>query len=271
MTMTTINLACRRGLQMASSTKHIFRVHHNPKLLSKSLSSAAAATNKKHEIPEGITILYGDESLAHELRELTKEEKEERAVRLRSKRVRPTLREERTEPLKDWQKIFPEDFDEGEEMAIVPLPPLADENGQIPIDPVITELADRICKLSLMEVSEVVAFTEARLAVRGIEISAHNPLMMSGGGGGGKKKKGAAADVAKEEEKTEFEVKLTGFDAKAKIKVIKEIRSITGLGLKEAKALVEGAPASVKANLKKEDADEIKKQLEDIGGTVEIA
>ena len=77
-------------------------------------------------------------------------------------------------------------------------------------------------------------------------------------------------DAPKEEAKTEFDVKLTGFDAKAKIKVIKEIRAITSLGLKEAKALVEGAPKVVKAGIKMEEAEELKKKLEDIGGTVEI-
>jgi len=70
--------------------------------------------------------------------------------------------------------------------------------------------------------------------------------------------------------KTSFELKLTGFDAKSKIKVINEIRSITGLGLKEAKTLVDCAPKTVKDGIKMEEAEELKAKLEKIGGIVEI-
>ena len=65
-------------------------------------------------------------------------------------------------------------------------------------------------------------------------------------------------------------MKLTGFDAKAKIKVIKEVRAIAGLGLKEAKELVEGAPKIIKKDLKPEEAEELKKKLEEVGATIEI-
>lgn len=85
---------------------------------------------------------------------------------------------------------------------------------------------------------------------------------------------GSSAESKTEEEeapaKTSFELKLTGFDAKSKIKVIKEIRTITGLGLKDAKALVEEAPKVVKEGIKMEEAEELKAKLEKIGGTVEI-
>ena len=77
----------------------------------------------------------------------------------------------------------------------------------------------------------------------------------------------AAAEVV--EEKTEFDVVMTSFGAE-KIKVIKEIRGITGLGLAEAKALVEGVPAKVKEGISKEDAEALKKQLEAVGATVEL-
>ena len=79
----------------------------------------------------------------------------------------------------------------------------------------------------------------------------------------------AAAAEAKVEEQTEFTVMLTGGGDK-KIQVIKEIRAITGLGLKEAKALVDGAPGVVKEGISKEEAEEIKKKVEEVGGTVEI-
>ena len=77
-----------------------------------------------------------------------------------------------------------------------------------------------------------------------------------------------AAPAAAEEEQTEFAVKLEGFDSAQKIKVIKEVRAATELGLKEAKDLVEGAPAVLKKGLKKEDAEAIKEKIEKVGGKV---
>ena len=79
---------------------------------------------------------------------------------------------------------------------------------------------------------------------------------------------GAAAPAA--EEKTEFDVVLTGFDAAQKIKVIKVVREVMGLGLAEAKAAVEGAPTTMKEGLSKEDAEALKKQVEEVGGKVEL-
>ena len=89
---------------------------------------------------------------------------------------------------------------------------------------------------------------------------------LAGGGGGS-----AAAPAEVKEEKTAFDLTLTGFDAKSKIKVIKEVRSITGLGLKEAKEMVEGAPKIIKKDIKMEEAEEIKAKLEAFGATVEIS
>jgi len=80
----------------------------------------------------------------------------------------------------------------------------------------------------------------------------------------------AAAEAAPVIEKTEFDVKLVGFDPKAKIKVIKEVRAITGLGLKEAKELVEGLPKTLEKGIKKEKAEELKQKLEAVGGVIEI-
>ena len=79
---------------------------------------------------------------------------------------------------------------------------------------------------------------------------------------------GAAAPAA--EEKTDFDVVLAGFDAAAKIKVIKVVREITGQGLAEAKATVEGAPKTLKEGVSKEDAEALKKQIEEVGGKVEL-
>lgn len=81
---------------------------------------------------------------------------------------------------------------------------------------------------------------------------------------------GAEATEAVEEEKTAFDVKLLGFDTKSKIKVIKEVRAVAGLGLKEAKELVESAPKVIQKDLKKEAADELKEKMEALGAQIEI-
>mmetsp|Transcript_21623 Transcript_21623/g.35748 ORF Transcript_21623/g.35748 Transcript_21623/m.35748 type:complete len:191 (-) Transcript_21623:102-674(-) len=80
----------------------------------------------------------------------------------------------------------------------------------------------------------------------------------------------AGAPVEEEKVKTAFDLKLLGFDAKSKIKVIKEVRAIAGLGLKEAKEMVEGAPKVIIKGIKKEEAEELKEKLEAIGATIEI-
>lgn len=91
------------------------------------------------------------------------------------------------------------------------------------------------------------------------------------GFGGGRAKGGAAAEAAPvEEAKTTVDLKLAGFDAKAKIKVIKEVRSIAGLGLKEAKELVEAAPKVIQKGLKPEQAEELKAALEAVGAEIEL-
>mgnify|MGYP001397161176 FL=1 len=117
-----------------------------------------------------------------------------------------------------------------------------------------------IKNLKLGEVKDLIEKLEDELGV-----SASAPVMAIAGGGAG----GAAEEAA--EEKTEFDVELTELsDAKAKVKVIKEVRGITGLGLKDAKALVEGAPAIIKEAVSKDAAEEIKKKVEAVGGKVTI-
>ena len=93
----------------------------------------------------------------------------------------------------------------------------------------------------------------------------------AGGGGGGGAPAAAAApaeEAAAPAEKTHFVIKLEKFDAGTKIKLIKEVRAYTGLGLKEAKELVEGAPTEIKADVPKEEAEKLKEKLEGVGGTV---
>jgi len=114
-----------------------------------------------------------------------------------------------------------------------------------------------------LKLGEVKALIEALEDELGVSASA--PVMAIAGGAGG----GAAEEAA--EEKTEFDVELTGLsEPKAKVKVIKEIRGITGLGLKDAKALVEGAPAIIKEAVGKEAAEDIKSKVEAVGGKVTI-
>ena len=121
----------------------------------------------------------------------------------------------------------------------------------------ITKLVDQLSELTVLEAADLAKALEEKWGVSAAAAVAAAPA--AGGG--------AAAPA--EEEKTEFDVILTG-DGGKKINVIKEVRAITGLGLGEAKALVEGAPKAVKEGVNKDEAEKIKKQIEDAGGTVEL-
>jgi large subunit ribosomal protein L7/L12 len=118
------------------------------------------------------------------------------------------------------------------------------------------DVIDFIANMSVLELSELIKEFEVKFGV-----SAAAPVAVAAAGG-------AAAD-APAEEKTEFDVILASVGSE-KIKVIKEVRAITGLGLKEAKTLVESAPAPLKEATTKEDADDIKTKIEAVGATVEI-
>ena len=120
------------------------------------------------------------------------------------------------------------------------------------------KVLEAVKKMTVMELAELVKAFEEEFGV-----TAAAPVMAAMPGA----MLGAAAPV--EEEKTEFDVILAGFGSN-KIQVIKEVRAITGLGLKEAKDLVEGAPAQVKEGVSKEEAEETKKKLEEAGATVEL-
>ena len=122
----------------------------------------------------------------------------------------------------------------------------------------ITKLVDQLSELTVLEAADLAKALEEKWGV-----SAAAAVAVAGPAAGG----GAAAPAA--EEKTEFDVILTG-DGGKKINVIKEVRAITGLGLGEAKALVEGAPKAVKEGVNKDEAEKIKTQIEDAGGTVEL-
>ena len=118
------------------------------------------------------------------------------------------------------------------------------------------EIIDALKEMTLLEASELVKAIEDTFGV-----SAAAPAAVVAA---------PAAGAAEAEEKTEFDVVLAGFDAAAKIKVIKAVREIAGLGLAEAKAFVESAPKALKEGVSKEDAENFKKQLEEAGAKVEI-
>lgn len=120
------------------------------------------------------------------------------------------------------------------------------------------KLVDDLSALTVLEAAELSKMLEEKWGV-----SAAAAVAVAAAPGG------AGAGAAAAEEKTEFDVILTG-DGGKKINVIKEVRAITGLGLTEAKALVEGAPKAVKEGVSKDEAEKVKKQLEDAGATVEL-
>jgi len=122
----------------------------------------------------------------------------------------------------------------------------------------ISELGDKLAGLTLKQAVDLASYLKEK---HGIEAAAGGVVMAGGGG--------AAAAAAPEEAKTTFDVVLKAAGEK-KINVIKVVRSATGLGLKEAKDLVEGAPKTVKENIAKEEADKLKKELEEQGATVEL-
>ena len=133
------------------------------------------------------------------------------------------------------------------------------------VSPRVIRLADDICSLTLLEVHDMTQILSKRLGISAAPMMMGAPVGAVAPGAGAP---AAAAAPAAEEEKTEFTVKLEGFDAAQKIKVIKEVRAVTELGLKEAKELVEGAPAVLKKGLKKEDAEAVKEKIEKVGGKV---
>jgi large subunit ribosomal protein L7/L12 len=121
------------------------------------------------------------------------------------------------------------------------------------------EILEAIASMTVLEVSELVKMMEEKFGV-----SAAAPVAIAAGAGAG------AAPAAAVEEKTEFTVILKAFEETKKIAVIKEVRTVTSLGLKEAKDLVEGVPKPLKENISKEEAAKIKDLITAAGGTVEI-
>ena len=118
------------------------------------------------------------------------------------------------------------------------------------------DILDAIGNMTVLEVVDLISAMEEKFGVTAAAAMVAGPAA-------------AAADAAPEEEQTEFDVVLTGFGAN-KVAVIKVVRALTGLGLKEAKDAVEGVPTVLKEAISKADAEDAKKQLEEAGGTVEV-
>ena len=121
------------------------------------------------------------------------------------------------------------------------------------------EVLNAVAEMSVLELSELIKDMEEKFGV-----SAAAAVAVAAPAAGG-----AGGDAAGEEEKSGFDVVLSSFGDK-KVGVIKAVRGITGLGLKEAKDLVESAPSAIKEGVSKDEAEEIKKQLEEAGGSVEV-
>jgi large subunit ribosomal protein L7/L12 len=136
---------------------------------------------------------------------------------------------------------------------------MSDDTATIEVSSEIKSLGDQIAELTLKQAKELSDYLENEYDIKA---AAGGAVVMAGPAGGD-----AGGGAA--EEPTEFDVVLTGFGDK-KIGVIKEVRAITGLGLKEAKEVVEGVPSKVKEGVSKEEAEEAKKKLEEAGASVEI-
>lgn len=140
---------------------------------------------------------------------------------------------------------------------------VAADAGAAPVDPKIAQIVDQISTLNLLETSALITELKTRLNISDIALPAAGAPAP------------AAAPVEEEvqevvEEKTIFSIKLESFDAKAKPKIIKEVKSLLGLSLVESKKFVEAAPKVLKENVAKEDADKIKATLEGLGAKVAL-
>jgi len=132
------------------------------------------------------------------------------------------------------------------------------EEAKVEVTPEMEKFIEYIENMTVLELSKLVKALEDRLGVTAAAPVAAMAAMPAAGG-----------EAAAEEEKTEFDVVLVSFGAN-KIPVIKEVRAVTGLGLKEAKELVEGCPKAIKEGASKEEAEEIKTKLEGAGATIEL-
>ena len=146
-------------------------------------------------------------------------------------------------------------------------PQRIEHNYQTECSPKVEKVFEKILDLDMFEVHLVTGLIAEKV---GLSVNAAAMAAGAGAGGGGGAAAAGGAEEEAAEEKTAFDLKLVSFDAKAKIKVIKEVRSIAGLGLKEAKEMVEGAPKTILKEMKKEELEEIAAKMKELGAEVEI-
>lgn len=138
------------------------------------------------------------------------------------------------------------------------------------VDPKIKKIVDDISKLTLLETSSLISELKSQLNIPDIAFPAAGAVAAAPGGAAAAGEEAGAQEEEKPEEKTIFAIKLESFDAKAKPKIIKEVKNLLGLSLVEAKKFVEAAPKVLKDNVAKEDADKIKTTLEGLGAKVAL-
>lgn len=151
----------------------------------------------------------------------------------------------------------------------VGVPPAPSEHDAASTSPRVAALLDDLVSLNMLEVKELTEGLKNRLGIDDVPAmpAGFNPTMFAGAMPGGA---AAPAEEEKKPEKTHFDLKLNKFDAGKKIAVIKEVRSITGLGLKEAKTLVEDAPKVFKTEVSKDEAEQLRDKLKELGADVSL-
>jgi len=147
---------------------------------------------------------------------------------------------------------------------------LPDEDGLLHT-PEVKQLGDVLIGLNQIETAMLMRLYQHYTGIDDEAAKEFYAIAAMGGGGGGDGGAAAEEEVEAAPEQSEFDLVLAGFDAKSKVKVIKEVRAMTGLGLKEAKETVEGAPKILKKGISKEEAEELKEKLEGLGATIEIS
>lgn len=195
-----------------------------------------------------------------------KEEKDEKKEKKAEKEETPAKEDVKEEKKEEAKKEKKEDKKEKKKEKKEEKKKAADEKSapeaeKEEIPEKLQKIIDSISELTVLEVSALVKGMEETFGVSA-QAAVAMPMGMGAGGGEG-------ADGGEAEEKTSFDVELKDFGS-AKIKVIKVVREITSLSLKEAKSLVESAPANIKEGVSREDAEDLQKQIEEVGGTVEI-
>jgi large subunit ribosomal protein L7/L12 len=173
---------------------------------------------------------------------------------------------------KEMQKMFPEDFESREEFekAIIPPPPPENDDGSVAAPAYIHEIAEEIVHLNMLEMSELINKIGDHFGFNESTLTPDDDSQGGSGDGMDVDDDDSSGATAAPVEKTTFDIKLVQYDASAKIKIIKEVRSLASLGLKEAKDMVESVPKTILKDMKKEQAEEIKAKLEELGATVEI-